>query len=800
MEAAAKTVELLTQRILPDKPHNLSKSPDWRFRVPLDESKLGPKYLEEWDNRRLQYTTFLSEADRGVLLTRPYYDMRIEPPKPVPRDLTNLAKPAGEKKKLSLSDYKNKKTGVASDATPEPTSTKKHDGQRADSRQVSESRKLENKSRDSDHKPPKPPVHHVVDMRYANNRVPDIKSASANLDSLPPKPPPVSLPPRPKSPESRKRHIADDDLRLPPKRSRLEASRASEDRTRTPRDEPPPRRKDRESYSNQDRETIREARPTASSILPNGRSVLKGATGVNRNASPAGRAKGDPVNGVRSSLNNSSKNTPNKAEPSGPSKSFVPPLLSPLHLNLDSHDAAENREKKRAREDAVDGTRSAKPKKSEPPPPPIKRARSPVPLTLPPLLSPTLPAIVEEELLRRKKSPPKSGEPKSKDERSKEDRRKEERGKDERASSTARKAPVEPDEAESSDKSPQRLIVTLKIPKRNRQTVKRILALNPRKESQRKERSASSEAPTSQAKKRPTASSETIQDSISVKRPRPSDATSNARLVPPPSTPSKKGPTAMSRVSSSNSQVNTPGELTTATPSAPGSSDRAINGTGDRVDIQAANRRCGHFSQLGRQLKHNGEIALKRSAPGAANGNGRPSGSSSLKLGCVLTIESIIAFMMSFQSLNHCRSLSGKAGDPACWETLFPLVEFIKPEARRLDARRGQPLMAALLVLHAVAVEEIIKCYGTYENPTNHVSVVDFVRHERNRSRLWSLVRDANEAIESKALRHNICPWMSLEEVLVETIRILRRYCADENVDWTPEVNPREDKGTKSQH
>ena len=154
--------------------------------------------------------------------------------------------------------------------------------------------------------------------------------------------------------------------------------------------------------------------------------------------------------------------------------------------------------------------------------------------------------------------------------------------------------------------------------------------------------------------------------------------------------------------------------------------------------------------------------------------------------------------MVSFQALNLGRSLSGKAGDPACWETLFPLLEFIKAELRRLDARRGQPLLALILILHTVSVEEVLRCYGTYENPANHVTVNDFVRHERMRTRLWSLLRDANEAIEPKSLRANISPWMTVDETLTETLRILRRWCADENVDWTPAVNLREDGSVKA--
>lgn len=119
MEAAAKTIELLTQHHLPEKPHQLAYSQDWRLR-PTTEPET-PRRIEEWHNSRVQYMTFLSHADRGLLLTRSYYDLREEPASTNTPDASLIAssKPAGEKKKLSLSDYKNKKTSAPE--TPPPT-------------------------------------------------------------------------------------------------------------------------------------------------------------------------------------------------------------------------------------------------------------------------------------------------------------------------------------------------------------------------------------------------------------------------------------------------------------------------------------------------------------------------------------------------------------------------------------------------------------------------------------------------------------------------------------------------------
>jgi len=77
MDAAAKHTQLLRSDILPPLPYQLAKVLDQRFRVPPDELKL----FEERQFRPLEYMTLIN-ADRGLLFTRAYYDMREEPPKP----------------------------------------------------------------------------------------------------------------------------------------------------------------------------------------------------------------------------------------------------------------------------------------------------------------------------------------------------------------------------------------------------------------------------------------------------------------------------------------------------------------------------------------------------------------------------------------------------------------------------------------------------------------------------------------------------------------------------------------------
>lgn len=125
MDAAVRSIQYLTQNILPDRPYHLSKRADKRYHVPPDNVKV----IEEREYQQLQYMTLL-DADRGLLFTRPYYDMREEPPNP------NAAREAIAKQgkkavtKLSLSDYKNKQRKAAdspsdSGLPAKPTSVRK---------------------------------------------------------------------------------------------------------------------------------------------------------------------------------------------------------------------------------------------------------------------------------------------------------------------------------------------------------------------------------------------------------------------------------------------------------------------------------------------------------------------------------------------------------------------------------------------------------------------------------------------------------------------------------------------------
>ncbi|KAL0940988.1 uncharacterized protein CTRU02_203751 [Colletotrichum truncatum] len=746
MEAAAKKVQLLAQRILPDRPHHLSVSPDQRYRVPPDHSKA----FEEFKFQRLQYMTLLSDADRGMLLTRPYYDMREEPPNTIAAKEPNVKMEKKTVTKLSLSDYKNKQKKPSASPTDSGTTPKTDVSRKEtiDSRYDREPKKAEPpRSREPEalrdakaHKP-----RDISNDDRSGRPEARYKAAQENNDT----------------PEKRKRAPDTDGELRPQKRARPEASTPADDRSRTPRDDTPKRK---ELHHSQDRTPQKDSKSAASSSsLTNGRSALKAALGPNTSKSPVSRARGDSINGNRPNLSSSRS----KADSS---RTAVPPLLSPLHLPNDSD--SHPRDKKK-RDDVGEHNRPHKPLKPEPPPPP-KRHRSPV--RLPALLSPTLPPMIEEELARIKKTPTKgSGSS-----------QKLQPPDSPTSSKRLHVVPKEEDEDRKDFKDkvkekPRRFMVTLKYSRKISKTVQRLLALPPKKDTIKKERSVSIEPPAPpQARKRPMGSSDNVGDSIAVKRPRTSDITSSSKLVAP-STPSKAA-TSMSRVASSNS-VNTPGDGSSLTPAAPPSADRDRPQTrGDMREpynpakIQALRERYARFSKLGTKLKHERDLLLDRKTD------------SDGKLGIILGLETALAFMVGFRAVVDARSIESKAQDPKQWGSILPMLNIMRPELRRCG-----PLEALFWQIQGVIHEELIKCYWSID-PTPHA--VAIVGHERGRANAWKSAADFVERIEDGAMRTNMGPWTSVEEAVSSALRIMRRWAQQEHVSWRAEVTVSAANGT----
>lgn len=121
METAAERIRSAVKNILPERPHHLALSLETKYPFP-------PNF---WQQPALQYSTFLSDADRGILLTRPYFDICDEPTVPLATPQhTPLTGPKKAGNKVSLKDWKNKKTTTSptENGTPAKMDDKKPTG------------------------------------------------------------------------------------------------------------------------------------------------------------------------------------------------------------------------------------------------------------------------------------------------------------------------------------------------------------------------------------------------------------------------------------------------------------------------------------------------------------------------------------------------------------------------------------------------------------------------------------------------------------------------------------------------
>ncbi|CCE26808.1 uncharacterized protein CPUR_00277 [Claviceps purpurea 20.1] len=910
MEAAAKKLDVLSQRILPPNPHYLSFSASWRHpSQPEDEAAADPRTatrrFEEWNQPRLQYPTFLSDTERGLLLTRSYHDMREEPTKPLPRDVTALLRGAtgtGEKKKLSLSDYRNKKTVVAAQAsTPNLAAAKQKESERAMPPTNASTGAPMGAATGTTAMPPTHGARPYQDPRRSDGpsrpRDSNVSSASARLKTIPEArtesrlpPKPASLPPRPPSPLGKRRMPDHDDERLQ-KRPRPDDRRPWDDRMQRDRDEasrrkdrgpPPPRDRDHRNY--RDVPVHKDDRGNPSSSHPSGRPPLKGPanpgprrpsparpprrpslTGNNANSSRdtvvkseatttksgaattkseaataksgAAITKSEAVTTKSEAATTKSEAVTTKSEAAtaksgaaitksgaATTKSFVPPLLSPLHLSFESRekekriraeedDAKVKKEKERKRrDDSQHGSAPSKPKKLESTAPAAAKKPRPT-VSIPPLLSPTLPPVIEAELKRRKKTTAEASEEPSRP------------GRD--AVSTKKRPAATRDVEDDVKAVPtagkklghcRRLLVVLQVPKHLRAAFAKIVGPKPEPKAEskseskrtshgqadrdldRKPRAGSDEAAgSSMTRKRPNGAAEGA-DAPAAKRPRSSDqGTATARPKHgSPSTPSKKT-TAMSRVSSSNSLTRTPtAAITTSTPSASApapasaSTDRRPNGTdkaplkGENPEAKILRDKEEKFMAIGKHLKHEADPILQEHRSDTLLGLRNTPRELKVKRGYVLSLESIIAFMLGFHARNTRLAMYNQAGDMHGWHTMFPLMECLLQEMQRMELPNQQPLHAMLLLFFGILLEELIKCPYQCEGlpPPGPSEMAVMAQQERRKVKTWGQVRQMYAGVRDARMRVDVKPWSTVDDVAEGALRVLKLWCREEGIEW----------------
>ncbi|KAK0741696.1 hypothetical protein B0T21DRAFT_408554 [Apiosordaria backusii] len=692
MDGAKKNAEdLVAQHILPNCPYHLSLFHDRQY----------PKAEEWWFNgpsARLQYQSFVSDADRGFLYTVPPWVVIKEeqtaqmPPKPVTR--------VGEvKKKMSLAEALKRRQSPQS---PMGNSNNNETPSKTESRTTNGG---------SVHKPPPPPPSRERDVVAKKETVKpversDVRRLASRTDSRPESraerprselngdrnkhPPPRSQP----EPESRKR-VADTDSSLPPqKRPRSEqvssTSKLDREYGRQPKPEPPRGRDRGPERTQRDRDTKNDSlHPTTNGLAPASTDRDRENT-----ASPRSTIQ---VNGSRV-WSDSGRSTPRKSE--ALTKSSLPELLSPLHPYLEA-ELEEQRPRRKLADKAPPRSQKADG------PPPAKKRKPPV---IPELLSPTLPAIVEEALVQSNHTPSKSRSGSQASESSPSSARK-----------TIIAAPLvslPPPAAEEKPLRPSR-IVTLKLKKANAKRAKDLLSLPSKsaKDALKKERSISVEAaPPPPARKRPRPATDEPDPppppaaAIPAQKSRPI----KAELMKNNNTNSPSTPL---RLPQNNNSQPTPLRPNSTTPlkhsitAAAGAEIPARPPTRDvpldpRTIAQIEHHKSLHneYVRLGSKIKHTRDD-LTRST------GGNPSPADEKRLSA-LHLEMVLTYFLAFHSLNISRTLAGKPGEVQMWDSLLPHFNELR---NRQGVKQSRVLRALAAQLHVSCVEQIVSAYFTLD-------------------------------------------------------------------------------------
>ncbi|KAK1761178.1 hypothetical protein QBC47DRAFT_23393 [Echria macrotheca] len=686
--AVESRLDKVVQHVLPARPHHLALSLDRRFPRPAG-------YWFTDLSAPLQFLTYTSDADRGILITRPSYDICEDAGgAAVPMPIKVLAK--GEvKKKLSIKDYQKKKNSSASPT--ENDSSVKVNGTTNHLKAPKEE--------------PKKPIGKPEPVAEINKETPRPDKPRSEINGerngLPSSKPQYNA-------ESRKLK-GDADGELPPAK-RLKTESGSRPETGRSIKPGTPLAKDRLPRDSRD-----EPRPKPNGLAPPAIDQDRENT-----ASPRSTIQ---VNGTRPHPN-SGRSTPRKPETS---KATVPALLSPLRPELVEK---------------------------------LGELEAEEPLRIPPLLSPTLPPVVEAELARIKPVLKNDGGQKSTPPES--------------PSSGRKKAAVQ--QADNEEESPARpsRIVTIKLKKATAKRAKELLSLPSKsaKEAMRKELPRSVEhTPPPPARKRPRLADDPAPEGSASKRPRMTADTVVAR--PTPSTPLKQGATAMSRVTSSQSH-GTPGNSTGLTPGAldrpPTRSDSVEPGrslaAGDDSAFREKHReweKNREYQAVGVQLKRQRDGILRSPSYSAAD-EGRVA---------ALHVEMVLAYMIAYSALDRVRTADRKMLDFQKWTELLPHVHELR---KRVQSNRV--LLVLALQMNAVLLEQATAAFQSLDPANGANMFARWAKLERARMPLWVDVMRESEAVEDRKMKMVVGPWTRVEDMAGAALGILRRWADREGVRW----------------
>ncbi|KAF4628665.1 hypothetical protein G7Y89_g9491 [Cudoniella acicularis] len=869
-----KQIALLKERQLPHIPHLLLVNTDYPYRPEFPHENQNTPF-ESWEVKALQYMTLVADGDRGIALAKGNWEDEYTGPPPTrgdARSSTTTPNPHNKdpKKpsvKYSIKDYKNmKQTGVRPSPRPAvadierrpghsrntsamsldtpmsrvssmegPTSDPRANGATAsvNSARIERIPPREERSNtssnrsDAREKPRSTTNGHIEHSSRdpVQNKGPNIKVQKSDPPRLTPHIK-HSLPPRPPSPRREKptselksqKRLLENTSGPPEKRTKVEPTRPRSDSQNAPPKKPEVRPEAKPSPTKSQKPQSQSSNP---SPLP--KKILS--------SKPADMKK---------------KNSEKPIE--------LPPLLSPLPADLEngptSHPSGFATVKKGTSGKTSSSNTPSKgktstdtivvkrpPVDSSPLSTPPQSSSTP-PFILPRILSPGLPDIVEQELLRLQQ--------KSAQLNTVESRHKEVRQPD--APGVARKMPkskvghppkkthAESSKSQEAEKSTpdergdSRLIVKIPYKKSKQKDMVRLLATKPtpskeflRLEAERRtlqqpkvvvqaSQSDSEEdrplaelpkPPPPPSRKRPTDSSEPRPTEPRVLEPPPKrvKVTENVESsrTSTPTKPALKSPAhigpseksllttprkgdamktiAMRRVDSNDSHARTPQAATISTPAS--AEKPRINGE-LRVhpDLDRLRGEEKRLTAQATKLKHKMDeiLKLKTDIREARNVT-----EAQRKLGLSYGLECIVVYMNAFSAKDRISQFQKQMPMSQSWESLLKLWEFLDTNARTF------PILQALSSrLGALCREELQRIFSESKDFQNREQkCYDLLRSNfKERDKLWNRSHASRSLLAELGITDVLGPWTTVPEATSFAMDALGAYSKKEKVGW----------------
>ncbi|CAG8971075.1 hypothetical protein HYALB_00009675 [Hymenoscyphus albidus] len=864
------TLSLLNEQIrdlrdhhLPHTPYLLEVITDYPYRNEFPhENKNTP--FHSWEVKPLQYMTLIQDGDRGIATARGNWEDEFAGPPstsadarsntPTPNALRETKKASV---KYSIKDYKSmKETGVkpspkplAADADRKPSQSKNlglsastpmsrvssMEGGLAGGKQnganpvgrVARTEKGAREDRTSDifssrAEARERPLHNTnghVDSRESLQSKPHAqKLPKTDQHSLPPIK--HGLPPRPPSPR-RDRQPADAKKRPPDsaavpaeKRTKIEPMKSMSNSLNNSSKKPEPRSDTRPS-------PLKSQRPTAqASPLPR-----------------KSRQNSKPIDTKQASKSRSEK--PNN----------LPPLLSPLPADLDNEPisqfsfASHVKEPKSGRNSSSNtpSTKSKAPNRDTIVVKSSANGSSPLstppdssspPFILPPILSPTLPAVVEQELLRiQQKGTTSLNTVEARHEKVRQPdapgvARKTVKSK---VGHPPRKQPAdlsskfqESERTEQISDSTPSYVVKLEYRMSSRKRIEEILRSKPKPGSEFRKPETKPEIkkpqvvyPSDSEEDVPLAS---LQKQAPTARKRPVESVGSQPLEPPPkrreietqkpnntplkpafkspapSAPSDKSllatpkrteavkTVAMRRVDSGDGHARTPQAAPASTPASAekpriNGDVRPIHNSPEAERLFAEEKRyLDHATKLKRRMDD--ILKIKSKAREIVPEQQR-------KLGLCVAFEALVLYMQSFAyNVRHARALN-RPPTTSQWESCLKLWDFMEkyslqwvPTFAPLSSRLG-----------AICREELRRCaMDSREYTTRESKIWELIRlNDQKRDQLWARSYATKGTLVELGVADTIGPWTTIPDVTNFALEFLTAYSKKENAGWKKE-------------